>query len=553
MQKSWWKEAIVYQIYPRSFKDSNADGIGDLQGIISKLDYLKDLGIDVIWLSPHFKSPNADNGYDISDYEDIMSDFGTMEDFDEMLAKIHEKGMKLIIDLVVNHSSDEHFWFQEALKGKENPYRDYYIWKKSTTPPNDWISFFSGSAWEFDELSKESYLHYFVKKQPDLNWENPTLRQEIYKMMHFWLEKGVNGFRMDVISLISKDQNFPNFPENRFGDLNFYANGPRIHEFLQEMNQEVLSKYDCMTVGEALGVSAEQANDYVGNERNELNMIYHFDHAVPRREFLFVEPKPEFKLSELKTIFRKWDEAIGDNGWNTVYFGNHDNARMLSRFGNTGIFHKESAKMLATILLTLRGTPYLYQGDEIGMYNCVFEDISEFNDVQVLNAYKTLVESEEYSSKQFLKASNKIARDHARTPMQWNSEKNAGFSDAEKTWLKINDNYLSINALSQNLDKNSILNFYKKLIQIRKQTPTLIYGDYQDLRPRCNRIWLYLRTFEGNSYLIMNNFTNKKQPFNVKLKFTQKELILSNVEVENDESNKNFSLKPYESRIYRIN
>ena len=550
---SWWKEAIVYQIYPRSFKDSDADGIGDLQGIISKLDYLKDLGIDVIWLSPHFKSPNVDNGYDISDYEAIMSDFGTMADFDEMLAKIHQKGMKLIIDLVVNHSSDEHFWFQEALKGKENPYRDYYIWHaQETSIPNDWISFFSGSAWELDEFSKEYYLHYFVKKQPDLNWENPKLRQEIYKMMHFWLEKGVNGFRMDVISLISKDQNFPNFPENRFGDLSYYANGPRVHVFLQEMNHEVLSKYDCMTVGEAFGVSAEQANDYVGKERNELNMIYHFDHAVPRDEICFVEPKPEFKLSELKAIFRKWDEAIGDNGWNTVYFGNHDNARMLSRFGDTGIFHKESAKMLATILLTLRGTPYLFQGDEIGMYNCVFEDISEFNDVQVLNAYKTLVESGNYSSKQFLKVSNKIARDHARTPMQWNTESNAGFSDAEKTWLKTNDNYLSINALSQNSDKNSILNFYKKLILIRKQTPALIYGDYTDLRPRCNRIWLYLRTFEENSYLIMNNFTNKKQSFNVKQKFSQKTLLVANLEVENDDSNQKFILKPYESRIYKI-
>ncbi len=551
---SWWKEAIVYQIYPRSFKDSDADGIGDLQGIISKLDYLKDLGIDVIWLSPHFKSPNADNGYDISDYEAIMSDFGTMDDFDEMLAKIHQKGMKLIIDLVVNHSSDEHFWFQEARKGKENPYRDYYIWHaQETSIPNDWISFFSGSAWELDEFSKEYYLHYFVKKQPDLNWENPKLRQEIYKMMKFWLEKGVNGFRMDVISLISKDQNFPNFPDNRFGDLSYYANGPRVHEFLQEMNQAVLSKYDCMTVGEAFGVSAEQANEYVGKERNELNMIYHFDHAVPRDEICFVEPKPEFKLSELKAIFRKWDEAIGDNGWNTVYFGNHDNARMLSRFGDTGIFHKESAKMLATILLTLRGTPYLYQGDEIGMHNCVFEDISEFNDVQVLNAYQTLVERGNYSSKQFLKASNKIARDHARTPMQWNAESNAGFSDAEKTWLKINPKYLSINVLEQTKNKESVLNFYKKLIQIRKQTPTLIYGDYHDLRPRCNRIWLYLRTFEENSYLIMNNFTNKKQTFEVKQKFTQKTLLVANLKVENDVSNKNFILKPYESRIYKIN
>ena len=551
MQKSWWKEAIVYQIYPRSFKDSDGDGIGDLQGIISKLDYLKDLGVDVIWLSPHFKSPNVDNGYDISDYEAIMADFGTMADFDEMLAAIHQKGMKLIIDLVVNHSSDEHFWFQESRKSKDNPYRDYYIWKDKK--PNDWIGFFSGSAWEFDALSEEYYLHYFVKKQPDLNWENPKLRQEIYKMMRFWLEKGVNGFRMDVISLISKDQSFPDFPANRFGDLSYYANGPRVHEFLQEMNQEVLRKYDCMTVGEAFGVAAEQANDYVGQDRQELNMIYHFDHAVPRDEICFVEPKPEFKLAELKAIFRKWDKAIGNNGWNTIYFGNHDNARMLSRFGNTGVFREASAKMLATVLLTLRGTPYLYQGDEIGMSNADFQAIAEYNDVQVLNAYKTLVEGGNYTTEQFLAASNQIARDHARTPMQWNDTINAGFSTSEKTWLKTNNNYLSVNVLSQESDKDSVLNFYKKLIHLRKNTPALMYGQYLDLRPRCNRIWFYERTFEQEKYLIMTNFTAQKQSFEVKQIVEKKELVLANSLVESDLSNQIFYLKPYESRIYRIN
>lgn len=550
INKSWWKEAVVYQVYPRSFKDSNADGIGDLKGITSKLEYLQNLGIDVIWLSPHFKSPNVDNGYDISDYQAIMEDFGTMEDFDEMLTSIHQRGMKLIIDLVVNHSSDEHFWFQEARKAKDNPYRDFYVWKPNE--PNDWISFFSGSAWDLDEITNEYYLHLFVKKQPDLNWENPVLRQEIYKMMKFWLDKGVNGFRMDVISLISKDPDYPDFPENRFGDLSFYANGPKVHDYLQEMNQEVLSKYDCMTVGEAFGVSAEQANLYVGKERKELNMIYHFDHAVPRDENCFIAPKPEFTLTELKQIFSKWDGATGNDGWNTVYFGNHDNARMLSRFGDTGQYFQESAKMLATVLLTLRGTPYLYQGDEIGMSNATFQDVSEYNDVQVLNAYKTLVETQKHDKEVFLAACNKIARDHARTPIQWNSTPNAGFSEAEKTWLKLNERYKKVNVENQEKDENSILNYYKKMIQLRKNTPTLVYGEYQDLRPSCDKIWLYTRVCEGEKILIMNNFSNQNQEFEVDFLINKKELLLANIEVEKDLSNQGYKLKPYESRVYLV-
>ena len=546
--KSWWKEAVVYQIYPRSFKDSNADGIGDLKGITSKLDYLQNLGIDVIWLSPHFKSPNVDNGYDIADYQDIMEDFGTMEDFDEMLGAIHQRGMKLIIDLVVNHSSDEHFWFQEARKSKDNPYRDYYIWKPEI--PNDWISFFSGSAWDLDEITQEYYLHLFVKKQPDLNWDNPKLRQEIYKMMRFWLDKGVNGFRMDVISLISKDPDFPNFPANRFGDLSFYANGPKVHEYLQEMNREVLSKYDCMTVGEAFGVSETQANLYLGQNRAELNMIYHFDHAVPRDEACFVNPKPEFSLVELKNIFAKWDVALVNDGWNTVYFGNHDNPRMLSRFGNTGIFRKESAKMLATVLLTLRGTPYLYQGDEIGMSNANFTNIAEYNDVQVLNAHKALVETQKYEESVFLEACNKIARDHARTPMQWSAEVNAGFSEGEKTWLKVNENYQTINVEAQESKGGSILNYYKKLIQLRKNTPALIYGNYTDLRPDCNKIWLYTRILGDEKVLIMNNFTNETQSFSLDFSVMNLTLLLSNIAVDDKIE---FIVKPYESRIYMFN
>ncbi len=524
--KNWWKEAVVYQIYPRSFKDSNGDGIGDLKGITTKLSYLKDLGVDVIWLSPHFQSPNADNGYDISDYESIMEDFGSMEDFDDMLAEVHRQGMKLIIDLVVNHSSDEHRWFQESRTSTQNPYRDYYIWKKEI--PNDWVSFFSGNAWEFDPLTKEYYLHLFVKKQPDLNWENPKLRQEIYKMMKFWLDKGVNGFRMDVISLISKDQSFPHFPPGRFGDLTYYANGPRVHEFLQEMHQEVLSKYDCMTVGEAFGVSAEQAVLYTGKDRHELNTIYHFDHAVNRSEACFLQPAPEFSLPQLKSIFNKWDEAVSELGWNSIYWGNHDNPRVVSRFGNTEKYHREAAKMLATVLLTLRGTAYIYQGDEIGMTNAHFSSIEEFNDVQVLNAYRALLVEEKGIEMDFLSACNQIARDHARTPMQWDDTTNAGFSDATKTWLKVNENFSKINVKQQLNDTGSILNYYKRLIQLRKKTPTLVYGSYTDLLPDNEVIWAYSRKLDGVELLIFCNFSPYIQQ--LPLAYSDGSVLISNYE-----------------------
>lgn len=544
----WWKEAVVYQIYPRSFMDSNADGIGDLKGITSKIDYLKDLGVDVIWLSPHFKSPNVDNGYDISDYQNILEEFGTMADFDEMLSALHQNGLKLIIDLVINHTSDQHEWFNQASSSKENPYRDFYHWKEEI--PNDWVSFFSGSAWAFDKPTNEYYLHLFDKTQPDLNWENQKLRQAIYEMMLFWLKKGINGFRMDVISLIAKDLTFPNFPQNRFGDLSCYANGPKIHEYLQEMNQEVLSKYDCMTVGEAFGVQAEQASSYVSDDRKELNMIYHFDHAVPREESCFIAPKKEFSLVELKFIFNKWDKAIGANGWNTVYFGNHDNPRMLSRFGDTGKYFQESAKMLATVLLSLPGTPFMYQGDEIGMSNANFTEIAEYDDVQVFNAFEVLVNQQGNSPEVFLKASNRIARDHARTPMQWNENKNAGFTTADKAWLKVNDNYPHVNVGDQVEQPHSILNYYKKMIQLRKKYAVFVYGDYLDLRPNCNQIWLYRRCFEGKNLLVMNNFTPITQDFQLDFKINNIVLLLTNLEEVELLENQQFTLRPYESRIY---
>lgn len=542
MQSEWWKEAIIYQIYPRSFKDANGDGIGDLKGISTKLPYLKELGVNVLWLSPCFKSPNADNGYDVSDYEDIMDEFGTMADFDHLLKEVHESGLKLILDLVVNHSSDEHRWFKEAQKSKDNPYRDYYIWRDE---PNDWISFFSGSAWTLDPLTNQYYLHLFAKKQPDLNWENPALRHEIYKMMRFWLDKGVDGFRMDVIPFLSKDSTFSDFPEGRKNDLTYYANGPRIHEYLQEMHAQVLSHYDCLTVGEGFGVNAEQANLYVGKNRRELQMIYHFDHAAPREEACFINPAPEFNVVQLKAIFSKWDTALGNDGWQNTYWGNHDNPRILSRFGNVGTYRQESAKMLATLLLTLRGTPSIYQGDELGMTNCSFTSIEEYNDVQVQNAYQSLVVNQKKDAAVFLKTCNQIARDHARTPMQWSDAENAGFTEGNGTWLKVNPNYPYINAKQAQNEADSIFHHYRSLIQLRKENPVLVYGNYEDLLPDDPHLWVFSRSLEDIRFIVVANFSGAMQRF-PSLVFGEKtELLMGNYAEEGVD----FELRPYEVRI----
>lgn len=544
MQKTWWKEAIIYQIYPRSFKDANGDGIGDLRGILEKLDYLAALGIDVVWLSPHFKSPNVDNGYDISDYRDIMDAFGTMEDFDAVLAGLHERGIKLIIDLVVNHSSDQHVWFQESRKHKDNPYRDYYIWRapKDGQPPNDWRSFFAGPTWDFDEATGEYYLHLFTKQQPDLNWENPKLRQEVYDLMRFWLDKGVDGFRMDVITFISKDPSFPNYPEGRFGDFTVYSNGPRVHTFLQEMNREVLSKYDCMTVGESFGVTADQALLYVGADRNELQTIYHFDHVTVRNPHTFEHGWQDLSLQALKAIFYKWDRSLGDQGWNTMYFGNHDNPRVISRFGDLA-HHKASGKMIATLILTQRATPYLYQGDELGMTNCHFDSIAEFNDVEVLNNYQELVVEKGVDPQKYLANANIIARDHGRTPMQWDTTDNAGFTTG-KPWLKINPNYPEINAAQALADPDSIFHYYRHLIALRKQHPALTYGKNEDVLPDHPQIWAYTRSLDQDAFLIVVNFGKTAQAFD--LDVSGYTLQLSNLP-----EGETGILRPYESRIYQ--
>ncbi len=548
------KQSVIYQIYPRSFNDSDGDGVGDLRGIVQKLDYLHDLGVDVLWLSPIFQSPNADNGYDISDYEAIMPEFGTMDDFDELLTGVHRRGMKLMLDLVVNHSSDEHRWFRESRQSRDNPYREYYIWRepKQGKEPNNYQSFFSGPAWTLDETTGEYYLHLFAQKQPDLNWENPTLRQEIYRMMRFWLDKGVDGFRMDVIPFLSKHyqsdgRTLPDYPEGRYGDLTIHANGPRIHEFLQEMHREVLAHYPAViTVGEGFGVSAEQANLYVGRDRHELQMIYHFDHAVPREEYRFLDPAPEFTLLELKTMFATWNQALASGpdapGWQNIYFGNHDNPRMLSRFGNPEEYHYASATALATVLLTQRGTPSLYQGDEIGMVNCPFQSIDEYDDIQVKNAWRALigVETDPARQERFLRTANYIARDHARTPMPWFNAPNGGFTPG-KPWLMVNPNYARINVADQQVRADSVLQFYRTLLRFRKRTPALHEGTYRDLLPDHPTVWAYERRLGQTVLVILANFSDRD--------VYVPPVEAGNVELTNYTIGLSLALRPFEARI----
>ena len=543
MQKNWWKESVIYQIYPRSFKDSNGDGIGDLGGIIEKLDYLKKLGIDILWLSPIFKSPNDDNGYDVSDYCAIMDEFGTMEDFDRLLAGMHQRGLKLMLDLVPNHSSDEHRWFQEARKSKDNPYRDYYIWRPK--PPSNWASFFSGSAWEKEELTGEYYLHLFSKKQPDLNWENPKVRQEIYDVMHFWFKKGVDGFRMDVLPFISKRLDFPDIDPNNFNKaiIEVYSNGPRLHEFLQEMNREVSSKYDVVTMGECIGVKPHQALEYVGEDRKELNTLYHFDHVNinygPNGKY---DPIP-WTLTQFKKIFADWDQAVGDKGWINITLDNHDFPRMVSRFGNDSSYRKESAKLLATLLLTMRGGPCIYQGSEIGMTNVAFETLEEYDDVEVVNLHQEWKAAGKDTTP-LLKAVHQQGRDNARTPIQWDDSKNAGFTTGTP-WLKVNPNYQQINVKEALADKDSIFYFYQKMLAFRKTNPTLIYGDFRLLTIESEQVFAYERKDEEGTFLILLNFTDEPLLVANFVNVDSYQLLMHNY------TSRSFYLRPREARIYK--
>jgi oligo-1,6-glucosidase len=515
MNKTWWKEAVVYQIYPRSFQDSNGDGIGDLNGIRQRLDYLKHLGIDVIWLSPVCQSPNDDNGYDISDYQDIMNEFGSMKDFDDLLREAHEKGIKILLDLVVNHTSDEHPWFLESRKSRENSYRDYYIWREGKEDggcPNNWGSCFSGSAWEYDDETQMYYLHLFSKKQPDLNWENPKVRDEVFQMMDWWCEKGIDGFRMDVISMISKDQAFPDgeVSDGLYGDFSPYSvHGPRVHEYLKEMNRRVLSKYDLMTVGETAGVTVEEAKKYAGETEEELNMVFHFEHVEGDGELgKWTDKKPD--LLKLKSILSKWQIKLENSAWNSLYWNNHDQPRVVSRFGNdSSEFRELSAKMLATCLHMMKGTPYIYQGEELGMTNYPFSDISQFQDIESKNAYEELVGGGRVSHERMMDYLRCKSRDNARTPMQWNDKEQAGFTKGTP-WLAVNPNFKEINADQQIEDLGSVFSYYKKLIALRKKYSVIVYGDYEQVLPEDSRIFAYIRSLEKERMLVICNFTDQE-------------------------------------------
>lgn len=546
--KNWWKESIVYQVYPRSFKDSSGNGVGDIDGIIEKLDHIDSLGVDLIWICPIYRSPNADNGYDISDYRKINDEFGGNTAFERLLKAVHNRDMKLMMDLVANHSSDEHYWFQEAKKSKDNPYHDYYHWKEGLpdTPPNNWESVFNGSVWEWNEKTQEYYLHLFTQKQPDLNWENPTVRKEIYDIITFWLNKGVDGFRMDVISLISKRMEFTSVPETLpFIDVmeQYYSNGPRVHDFIKEMNKQVLSRYDIVTVGEGPGVNLTHGPKYVSAAEKELNMIFHFDHMT-------LDFGPEGKYDSIpidwiyfKKIFSQWDKATANDGWNSIFLGNHDFSRIVSRFGNDNTYHDASAKLFATLLMTLRGTPYIYQGDEIGMTNIQHPSIEAYDDIETRNAWDA-AEKEGKDMTQFLKAVHRQSRDNARTPMQWKATTYAGFSNS-KPWIPVNSNHTEVNVDNQEKDPNSILNYYRKIIAFRKANTTLIYGSYQDLAPDHPHLYIYLREDEKTRFMVVHNLSDST--INWAPQDSKYKMVMGNYEKTQEGL-----LHPWESQVYRL-
>ena len=542
MERQWWHSSVVYQIYPRSFKDSNGDGIGDINGIREKLDYLKELGIDVIWLSPVYKSPNDDNGYDISDYCDIMDEFGTMEDMDNLLKEANERGIKILMDLVVNHTSDEHKWFIEAKKSKDNEYRDYYIWRDKVEghEPNELGSCFSGSAWQYDETTGQYYLHLFSKKQPDLNWENEKVRNEVYKMMNFWVDKGIGGFRMDVIDLIGK-----------VPDEMITGNGPKLHEYLQEMNKAALEWKDLLTVGETWGATPDIAKLYSNPGRKELSMVFQFEHIgldqIEGKEKWDIKP---LELLELKKVLSKWQTELEGQGWNSLFWNNHDLPRIVSRWGNDKEYRIESAKMLATLLHGMKGTPYIYQGEELGMTNVRFDDINDYNDIESLNMYKDRL-SKGYSHNEIMESIYAKGRDNARTPMQWDNSENAGFTTGTP-WLAVNKNYDKINTKQCLQDENSIFNHYKKLIDIRKNNDTIIYGDYKLLCEDDENIFAYVRELNGDKILVVCNFYDKDVEFKFDGDFNYSKVLLSNY---NDSSKmiEKLKLRPYEAVMYRFN
>ncbi len=549
MKRAWWKECVVYQIYPRSFADSNGDGLGDLNGITAHLDYLKELGVDVIWVSPFYASPNYDNGYDISDYRAIMKEFGTMEDFDRMLAGIHARGMKLVIDLVVNHSSSEHPWFIESRKGKDSPYRDYYIWRdgKEDGPPNNWGSCFSGSAWEKDEESGQYYLHLFTPQQPDLNWANPAVRQAVYDMMTWWCEKGIDGFRMDVIGMIGKE-NFndgPVAPGALYGDFApSCQHTATTHRYLREMREKVLDHYDLLTVGETSGTT-DNALVYAGEDGKELNMVFGFEHNDGLNDGTELGKWSDHgaPLREVRSVLNRWQMALQGKAWNTVYLGNHDQPRQVSRYGNDSeLFRALSAKMLATLIHTLRGTPYVYQGEELGMTNIYFTDISQYQDVENHNAWRQWVETGRVDAQDMLRYFARISRDNARTPMQWNTEKNAGFTTGTP-WLPVNRNYLLINAEDERKDPNSVFHYYRKLIALRHTHDVIVYGTFSPLLEDSDTVYAYERKLGNQTLTVALNWTEKKVPCTLMDGLEGQELI------SNYPTHQPGFLQPYEARV----
>lgn len=556
MKKKWWKESIVYQVYPRSFMDSNGDGIGDLQGMIQKLDYIKELGVDVIWISPMYKSPNDDNGYDISDYQDIMDEFGTMEDFDQLLGEVHNRDMKLIIDLVINHTSDEHEWFIESSSSKENPKRDWYIWRKggeSGQPPNNWESIFSGSIWEYDKKTDEYFMHLFSRRQPDLNWENAEVREALYDTVNWWLDKGIDGFRVDAISHIKREPGLPDLPNPKKLDVvpaaKYTTNVKGIDKFLSEFSEKTIKNYDVMTVGEAGGVTVEDAERWVGENNGYFDMIFQFDHIA-------LWDKGEGNTKDVlgfKKALTKWQVGLEGKGWNALFLENHDLPRSISSWGDDNLYWRKSAKMLATMYFLMQGTPFIYQGQEIGMTNVQYENVDDYNDIGMRNFYHKKREEGD-SHEDLMKILWAQSRDNARTPMQWHSGENAGFTTSDSPWLKLNQNYTVINVADQLADKESILSFYKELIKLRKQHEVFIYGHYQPLLSDHLAIFAYMRVLDDKKVFVICNMTEKETSVELpeKLAYKESTLILTNDKQVKDNLSKEYTVKPYEASVYLL-
>lgn len=550
-ERNWWKEGIVYQIYPRSFKDTSGNGVGDLRGIIQKLDYIKSLGVTMVWLNPIYESPNDDNGYDISDYRAIMKEFGTMEDFDELLEGLHKRGMKFIMDVVVNHSSDEHEWFQQSRSSRDNPYRDYYHWWPAEKgKPNHRWSFFdeNSDAWKYDEQTDAYYLHYFSQKQPDLNWENPKVRQEVYDIMKFWAEKGVDGFRLDAFQYVSKDITFPAFPEGYDVDvpsvIEYHGMGPHIHSYLKEMNEQVLSKYDVFAVSEGVGSTLQDAHDLVDKDRKELQMAYHFEATD------MVTTLEKCTLAQFKESFTKWDKSFAEKGWIAIYLSNHDQSRFINRYGSDKPAFKDySAKLLNTFILSMRGTPYTYYGDELGMTNIGFTKIEQYKDIAAINGYKKAITDGE-DLDHYLKKLNLLSRDNGRTPMQWDDTNNAGFS-SETPWLPVHENHTTVNVATQQNDHNSVLNHFRKMVALRKDNLLLVYGNYEIIQEEHPTIYAYSRTLDDEQMKILLNFSESTSKINLLDLGLYKEVLINNYNELLIDKN-TITLQPYQAVVLKF-